>query len=259
MTDTSPSVYRGRVMHHRLKPRLRFVSRTASLLLDIDALPAIAKRLRLFSYNRFNLFSFDDRDHGPRDGSPLRPWLDALLAAHGFPRPARVRLLCYPRLLGYVFNPLSIYFCEDAAGELYAIAHEVKNTFGEQHVYVLPARPRDGVVRQSCAKRFFVSPFLPLEGRYAFLIRPPGERVSVVIRQTGPEGLQLVASFSGERAPLTDGELLRIFLRFPLMTFKVIAAIHWQALKLWLRGAPYHPHRPAPELQGAFSGAERHG
>lgn len=243
-------------MHHRLTPRLRFVSRTASLLLDLDALPQTAGRLRLLSYNRFNLFSFHDRDHGPRDGSPLRPWLDAQLAAHGLARPARVRLLCYPRLLGYVFNPLSIYFCEDADGALYAIAHEVKNTFGEQHVYVLPAKAQDGVVRQSCAKRFFVSPFLPLEGRYAFLIRPPGERVSVVIRQSGPEGVQLVASFSGERVPLTDRELGRIFLRFPLMTFKVIAAIHWQAVKLWLRGARYHPHRPASEIAGGLGGAE---
>jgi uncharacterized protein len=156
-----------------------------------------------------------------------------------------------------VFNPLSVYFCEDAAGGLFAIVHEVKNTFGEQHAYVLPATVRDGVVRQACAKRFYVSPFLPLAGAYRFLIRPPAERVSIVIRQSGPEGLQLIASLTGERAPLSDRELARIFLQFPLMTLKVIGSIHWQALKLWLRGASYHPHRPAAEPEGASEAAER--
>jgi DUF1365 family protein len=255
--DFAPGVYRGRVMHHRLKPSLRFTSRTASLLLDIDALPETAAGLRLLSHNRFNLFSFDDRDHGPRDGSPLRPWIDRELAAHGFPPAARVRLLCYPRLLGYVFNPLSVYFCGDERGELYAIVHEVKNTFGEQHAYVLPATARNGVVRQACAKRFYVSPFLPLEGGYRFVIRPPAERVSVVIRQSGPEGLQLVASLTGDHAPLSDAELARLFARFPLMTLKVIGAIHWQALKLWLRGARYRRHRPARELKPFFDAAEQ--
>jgi len=250
-------VYRGRVMHHRLRPRLRFTSRTASVLLDLDSLAETAAGLRLLSYNRFNLFGFADRDHGPRDGSPLRPWIDRLLAAHGLPRAARVRLLCYPRLLGYVFNPLSVYFCEDASGALFAIVHEVKNTFGEQHAYVLPATARDGVVRQACAKRFYVSPFLPLAGAYSFLIRPPAERVSIVIRQSGPDGLQLIASLTGDRAPLTDRELARVFLRFPLMTFKVMGSILWQGLKLWLRGAGYRAHRPARELEAAFDAAER--
>lgn len=257
MSGAAFAIYRGRVMHRRLKPSLRFTSRTASLLLDLDALPQAAARLRLLSHNRFNLFGFNDRDHGPRDGSPLRPWIDGLLAAHGLPRPARVRLLCYPRVLGYAFNPLSVYFCDDEAGGLYAIVHEVKNTFGEQHAYVLPAATRGGVVRQACAKRFYVSPFLPLEGRYRFAIRPPAERVSIVIRQSGPEGLQLVASLTGERAPLTDGELAKVFLRYPLMTLKVIGSIHWQALRLWLRGARFHPHRPARELAAALDAAER--
>ena len=255
MRDFAPGIYRGRVMHHRLKPRLRFTSRTASLLLDLDALPATAAGLRLLSHNRFNLFSLDDRDHGARDGSALRPWIERLLSEQGLPRPARIRLLCYPRLLGYVFNPLSVYFCEDETGGLYAIVHEVKNTFGEQHAYVLPAAARDGVVRQACAKRFYVSPFLPLEGGYRFIIRPPREKVSIVIRQSGAEGLQLVASLSGAHAPLTDAALLGTFLRFPLMTFKVIASIHWQAVRLWLRGARYHPHPPAgqgePDLRAA--------
>jgi DUF1365 family protein len=259
VTDFAQGIYRGRVMHHRLKPSLRFTSRTASLLLDIDALPATAARLRLLSHNRFNLFGFDDRDHGPRDGSPLRPWIDRLLAAHGFARAARVRLLCYPRVLGYVFNPLSVYFCENEGGELYAIVHEVKNTFGEQHAYVLPATARGGVVRQACAKRFYVSPFLPLEGGYRFAVRPPAERVSIVIRQSGPEGLQLVASLTGDHAPLSDAELARVFVRFPLMTLKVIASIHWQALKLWLHGARYRAHRPACELDAVFDAAERAG
>ena len=113
-----------------------------------------------------------------------------------------------------------------------------------QRIEHVAEQARDGVVRQACAKRFYVSPFLPLEGRYVFLIRPPGERVSIVIRHSGPQGLRLVASLTGRRSALTDRALLGVFARFPLMTLKVIASIHWQALRLWLKGAKFHPHRP---------------
>jgi len=253
----APALYLGQVMHQRLQPyRRHFVYRVFTVLLDIDRLAETAQATRLFSHNRFNLFGFHDRDHGPRDGSPLRPWIDRLLQANDLDLgDGRVELLCYPRVLGYVFNPLSVYFCHDAAGQLRALVHEVRNTFGETHSYVLPVEePRGrGPIRQHCEKAFYVSPFLAPEGRYHFAIRPPADGVSVVIRQDGAEGPQLSASFVGRRGSFGDAALLGAFLRFPLMTLKVMAGIHWEALWIWLKGATFH-RRPAPPAHAASHG-----
>jgi len=244
-------IYEGHVMHMRLTPFAhRFRYRVFTLLLDIDRLEETLGRLRLLRLDRFGLLGFDRRDHGPRDGSPLRPWVEARLAEAGLPVPARIRLLSFPRILGYVFNPLSVYYCEDARGRLESVVYEVKNTFGDQHAYVLPAGPGpDGAVRHEQDKGFFVSPFIGMDQRYAFTIRPPGERLAIRIRQRDGEGPWLIATQSGVRRPLTDGELLRQWLRHPLMTLKVFGAIHWQALRLWLKGATFHRYRgPYPGL-----------
>ncbi|WP_374447674.1 DUF1365 domain-containing protein [Stella sp.] len=247
------ALYLGRVMHRRVRPFVHgFRYRVYALLVDLDELPVLDRDLRLFAYNRAGLFSFHDRDHGPRDGSPLRPWIEAQLAAAGMEfRPGRIALLCFPRVLGYVFNPLSVYFCHDRDGRLGAILYEVRNTFGEQHGYLLPVgdeRP-DGWVRQTQDKRFYVSPFLPMECRYAFRILPPGERLAVLIRQTAarPEGdvEVLAATLTGERRPLDDAWLARMAVALPLLTLKVLVAIHWQALRLWRKGARFH-RRPDP-------------
>lgn len=245
---TGSCLYFGTVVHQRLRPRphaLRY--RVFSLLLDLDELPALAARLRLFSQNRFNLFSFYDRDHGSRRGEPLRPYIEGQLARAGIAlEGGAIRLLCFPRVLGYVFNPLSIYFCHHAHGELRAILYEVRNTFGEQHSYLIPTRGAgDELVRQSCAKNFYVSPFMPMECSYAFRLKPPDARLAVSIRQTDREGPILFASLDGARAPLDDRTLARAFLRYPLMTLKVIGGIHWEALKLWRKGLRTLP-RPAP-------------
>ena len=254
------ALYRGRVMHHRLRPyRRRFTYAVFSLCLDIDRIGDWHRRLRLFSHNRFNLFSFHDRDHGPRDGSPLRPWLDGVLADVGLSQAGhRVSLLCYPRILGYVFNPLSVYFCHDTDDRLAAVVYEVKNTFGDQHCYVLPAESdARGQVHHGCEKRMFVSPFIGMQARYRFSLQPPGERLSVVIKESVPEGPQLVASLSGTRETLDDGALARMFLRYPLMTLKVIAGIHWEALFTWLRGATYHAPLPPPDTDVTFTDTGR--
>lgn len=247
-------LYEGEVMHCRLRPeRHRFTYRVFSLLLDIDELPALGRRLRFFSYNRFNLFAFHDRDHGPRDGSPLRPWVERHLSAQGIDlRGGRIFIHCLPRLLGYVFNPLSIFWCYDEAGALRAILYEVKNTFGQQHAYVLrvpaghlPAAP----IRQSAAKAFYVSPFIGMEAAYRFRLREPEERLSILIREADRDGDLLLATHSGRRQPLTDSGLVRALLLFPLVTLKVIAAIHWQAFKLWRMGVRLHERPPpAPEV-----------
>lgn len=239
------SLYWCRVVHERLLPfRHKFTYRVFSLLLDIDRLPAIAKNSRLLCHNRFGLISFHDRDHGPRDGSPLRPWIEAALAREGLQEAAaQIRIFCFPRLFGYVFNPLSVFFCYDALNRLRAVLYEVKNTFGDQHGYLIevPLQKNSGpVIEQSVAKRFHVSPFLPLDGDYHFRLLPPGDKIGILIRQLAPGGaLQLLATQTGRREDMTDHSLLKAVIRHPLMTVKVIAGIHWEALQLWRKGAAF--------------------
>ncbi|MFC4352700.1 DUF1365 domain-containing protein [Fodinicurvata halophila] len=247
------ALYFGQVMHKRLRPfGHRFVYRIFQLWLDLDELPDLDRRLRLFSHNRFNLFSFHDRDHGARDGGALRPWIESQLAAAGIDLDGGpVRLLCFPRILGYVFNPLTIWFCHHRDGRLRAVLYEVRNTFGDKHGYLIPvASPLapGEPLQQDCDKALHVSPFIPMQAHYRFRLSLPDERLSVVIRESVPEGEQLVAAQSAHRAELTDARLLRAFFTHPLLTLKVIGAIHWQALRLWLKGAPFH-RRPRPPAQ----------
>ncbi len=247
---TGAALYFGTVLHQRLRPvrhELRY--RVFSMLLDLDEIPDLARRLRLFSHNRFNLFSFHDRDHGTRRAEPQRPHVEAQLARAGIAlEGGPIRLLCFPRVLGYVFNPLSIYFCHHRDGSLRAVLYEVSNTFGQQHGYLIPVAAGDGIVRQSCDKLFYVSPFMEMACRYEFRLAPPDEQLTVFIRQSDREGPILHASLEGRRAPVSDRTLLGAFLRYPLMTLKVIAGIHWEALRLWRKGLRIVP-RPAPPLE----------
>ena len=240
-----PCLYRGHVMHMRLAPFAhRFRYAVFSLLVDVDRLEESLGRLRWLRLDGFGLMSFHRKDHGPRDGSDLRPWVEAHLAEAGRPRPAGIFLLSFPRILGYGFSPLSIFYCTDADGRLESVLYEVKNTFGDQHPYVLAAEPdADGAIRHGADKGFFVSPFLDMDQRYAFTLHPPGERLAVKIRQRNADGPWLIATQNGDRRPLTDRELLRAWAGHPLMSFKVIGAIHWQALRLWWRGATFYRYR----------------
>ncbi len=236
---SASGIYTGMVVHKRLRPkRHRLSYRVFSLLLDLDELPTLS--LRWLAVNRPGLLSFREADHG--DGGPLRAWVAARLAGAGIVADGPVRLLCYPRMLGYVFNPLTVYFCHRGDGGLAAVIYEVHNTHGERHAYVLPAG--EGVVRQSCAKAFFVSPFMPMDCVYHFTITPPGESVSVGIVEQDGEGTLLTATFSGQHEPLTDAGLLKAVFAHPLMTLKVTAAIHWEAIKLLLKGLRVYPHKP---------------
>lgn len=251
-TATQPlqsALYQGRVMHLRLeRARHQFRYRVFSLYLDLDELPSLDKRLKLFSYNRFNMLSFHDRDHGAGDGSPVRDWAAAQIRAadlgwDGGP----IRLLCFPRLWGYVFNPLAIYFAFQKNGALAGMLYQVSNTFGERHSYVLAASVDDtGMIRHGCAKHFHVSPFFGMEYRYRFRLRVPDEKLAVAIRMDNAKGPALIATQSGFRQPLSDQALAGAVARHPLMTLKVIAAIHWQALKLWRKGVPFHKKPPPP-------------
>ena len=253
MADAFAScLYVGAVMHRRAQPHHRLRYRVFSLLIDLDELPTLDRRLRWFSHNRFNLLSFHDRDHGRRDGTPPRAWVDAALAANGIETGGRITLLCFPRLWGYVFNPLSIFFCHAPSGALRAVLYEVRNTFGDKHGYLIEVPPRNDARRapgaaidQACAKGFYVSPFQPLAGEYRFRLKLPGERLAVQIRYLIDGAEALLATHTGRREALSDAALLRQVIRHPLMTVKVIASIHWEALFLWMKRARFH-RRPEP-------------
>jgi uncharacterized protein len=248
--DAAAALYFGDVMHARLKPvGHRFSYRVMSLLIDLDRLDEADRASPLFGINRAALYSFNEADHGDRDGSSLRAHVQRCAAGRGIDLTGgRVQLLCYPRLLGYTFNPLSAYFCYRANGELALIIYEVRNTFGELHAYVLPVHPDEigaAGVRQRQDKLFYVSPFIEMTMRYHFRVSPPGESVKLRILETDGEGPLLSATFSGRRRSLTTAALLRSFVSLPLVTFKIVAAIHWEALRLWLKGARLVPRANA--------------
>jgi len=247
-------LYAGDVMHRRLRPfGHRFVYRVFSIMVDIDELPALGRRLRLFAHNGRGLVSLRDRDHGPRDGSPLRPWVEKACADAGVDvAGGRIFLHCFPRVLGLGFDPLSTYWCHGPGGDLRAILYEVKNTFGDQHGYLVPiaAAPAPGAtLRHARDKVFHVSPFIGMSARYAFRVRVPEEELFIAINESGPDGPILVATHRGRRMELDDARLLRCFLAYPFLSLKVLGGIHWQALKLWLKGAQFHS-RPQPPGAG---------
>ena len=254
MSALSSALYAGTVMHQRLRPvrhRLRY--RMFCLLLNLDELPVLHARLRLFSLNGFNLFSFHERDHGAPPGVRLRDHIDAQLAAAGIPAGGAVHLLAMPRLLGFAFNPLSIYLCQDKVGGLAAVIYEVRNTFGERHRYVIqiPAgQANAAVLRHSFAKRFHVSPFMDMDLKYHFVLtRPVSQRdgLHVAINTADDAGPVLVAQLSTARQHLDDRTLLRSFVSHPLLGLKVLAGIHWEALSLLLKGAAFRRHPGPPE------------
>lgn len=254
MTIARSAIYRGVVMHRRLRPRAHKLRYSIfNILFDLDELAALDSRLILFSRNRFNFFSFYDRDHG--DGErPLREHVEGVLEAHGLGiHGGPIRLLCLPRILGFVFNPLSIYFCFRRSGELTAILYEVNNTFGERHWYVAGVTGTGGTtVAQASAKRFHVSPFLPLDLQYRFRIAAPAETVGVSVHVHDRAGLLVAASLSAHRMELTNGALSKTLVAYPLLTLKVVAGIHWEALKLWLKGTKVHAKPLPPARQVTF-------
>jgi DUF1365 family protein len=244
---TISALYGGTVTHQRLRPRKhRLRYRIFNVLLDLDELPALSRRLRLFSHDRFNLFSFHDRDHGAGEAGGLRAWVEEQLRAAGLnPDGGAIRVLCMPRILGHAFNPISVYWCHARDGALLAMLYEVNNTFGERHSYLMPADGAEGPVRQTCAKRFYVSPFMAMDMTYRFRVTPPDAQVVVAITAADAQGVMISTAFAGRRAELTDRALLSRFLRMPLLGMKVIAAIHWEAAKLWWKGMRLQA-RPAP-------------
>jgi uncharacterized protein len=252
------ALYVGDVMHARLKPMgHRFSYRVMSLLIDLDQLAEADRQSRLFGVNHAALYSFHEADHGERDGSSLRAYAQRCAAERGIDLTGgRVLLLCYPRLLGYTFNPLSVYFCYRADNELALLVYEVRNTLGDIHPYVLPVTSSDitdAGVRQQQDKLFYVSPFIEMAMRYHFRVRPPGARVQLRILETDREGPLLAATFNGSHRALNTKALLRAFFALPLVTIKIMAAIHWEALRLWLKGARLVPRNDEASNSGLAS------
>ena len=231
-------IYNGNVIHRRFKPKEHYFKyKVFSLFLDLSELNVIEKNIKIFSYNKFNLISFFDIDHGPRDGTPLINWIKKNLKNIGINNEnIKIKLLCYPRILGYVFNPLSIFFIYDNKNNLISILYEVKNTFGEQHTYVFNVKKKDNLIENFCNKKFHVSPFIEMDCKYSFKILEPKNKLSVVINQSDQTGKLLYASQDGIRSQLSGKNLIFSYISHPLMTFKIIGAIHFEALKLWFKG-----------------------
>ncbi|MEZ5773667.1 MAG: DUF1365 domain-containing protein [Hyphomicrobiaceae bacterium] len=241
-------LYVGQVLHLRRRPRVhRLRYGCFWMLLDLDELPGLARRWRLFGYNRAALFSLWSRDHGDGKSTDLRRYVDQRLAEAGIDLAGgAVRLLSMPRVAGYVFNPLSVYFCHRPDGRLGAVIYEVTNTYRERHSYLIEvADPDARVISQRCAKGFYVSPFMDAELAYDFRVEAPGEDLTLVIRTSDREGPLLLASMWGKAAAITDARLMGLMLRQPFLTMKVIAAIHWEAMMLWLKGIKVRA-KPAP-------------
>ena len=234
------AIYNGKVIHKRFKPRLHFFKyKVFSLLIDLSELNILDKNISFFSYNRFNLISFFDKDHGERDGTSLIEWVKKNLNENKIDHEnIKIKLLCYPRILGYVFNPLSVFYVYNKKEELISILYEVKNTFGEQHTYIFKVG-NDNLLEHNCEKKFHVSPFIEMNCNYFFRILKPAQRISVIIDQYQLNEKILYASQDGIREDFTSLELIKSYLKHPLMTFKIISAIHFEAFKLWTKGIKF--------------------
>jgi uncharacterized protein len=241
MSNFSSCIYSGLITHKRFKPRKHFFSyKTFSLLIDLSEISKIENKLNFFSYNKFNILSFYNIDHGPRDGSSLTKWVKKTLAkAKINVDGGKIKLLCFPRFFGYVFNPLSVFYCYNKNLELKAVLYEVKNTFNEQHTYVFRSKVSSNLIVHQCDKKFYVSPFIPMKTSYNFRLSKPKNSISITIRQTDINGPLLVAQQTGKKIKLNSKNLIFQFFKHPLMSFKVILAIHFEAFRLWIKGVKF--------------------
>lgn len=247
------ALYAGLVVHQRVGAvRHGFRYRVYMHLIDLDELETLDRDLRLFGYNRSRAVAFHDRDHLGDPARSVKDNLAEFLRSQGVEPPGGpIRLLTNCRVLGYVFNPVSFFYCYDQAGLVRAIVAEVHNTFGEQHCYLLRDAETRGGTGASGADRvwhekkvFHVSPYMSLDGTYRFELGVPGDGFQARIDLHRQESLVFASRLTLTRIPLNDRTLARLLVAYPLMTLRVIGSIHWQALRLWLKGAIYHPKPP---------------
>jgi hypothetical protein len=246
-------------MHHRLQPaRNRFEHGVFLLCLDLDELDPLDATRRLFGRNRRRLYEFRDSDHlrfpTPETAGNVKTSIRSWLAAQGtdLPPDCRITLVTLTRVAGYIFNPVSFYFCESAAGEPLCAVSEVGNTFGELKPYRVPyERTTDGGAqyRVVVPKHYYVSPFSALDLCFDFRLQTPGERLEITVNDVLGDQTHLISTLTGDRRPFTDRELLRLTFRYPLVTLRVITLIHWHALRLWWKGLPWHRKTERRDLQ----------
>ena len=238
MSNFSSCIYSGLIIHKRFKPKKHFFSyKIFSLLIDLNEIEDLEKKINFFSHNKFNILSFYNIDHGPRDGSSLTKWVKKnLIKAKININEVQIKLLCFPRFFGYVFNPLSIFYCYDKHEQLRAVLYEVKNTFNEQHTYVFRSKRSSKIILHKCNKKFYVSPFIEMKTFYNFRLLKPGKSINIQIKQTDSRGLLLLAQQMGKKINLNSKSLFYQFLKHPLMSFKIIVAIHFEAFRLWSKG-----------------------
>lgn len=240
MTRPAAQLWFGKTVHQRETPfKRRFSHRIAMLEIDIDRMGEAEKLSGLFSVGRGNIVSFRASDYGPRAaGVSLRAWVEARFTEAGITLGGgSIRLLSFPRVLGYGFAPISLWQGFGPDGELRGVIYEVHNTFGETHCYVSALTPDDG--KQLAEKEFFVSPFFDVSGQYRFGLRRSDAAISLTVENLAPDGRQHVATLAVEPRPLTSGQVLKWAATMPISGIGVVIAIHWQALLLWLKGAGY--------------------
>ena len=251
---TRSGIFDSVVRHRRFKPMgHKFRYSVYSLLVDLDEIDDLVARIPIFSHNRWNLVAFHDADHGPRDGSNLRSWVERIAANESIDTNGPVQLMVFPRVLGYTFNPLTVWFLHSSDGSLSAVLYEIRNTFGHSHSHLVALdRNNSGhgkTLRHGFDKTLHVSPFFDQIGRYEVALQPPTERFSIAITYFDEtDDRLLTASQSGSRIEMTTGSLVKQFFVKPLLTVKVIAGIHLHAIRLLLKGAKYRPVAPKPDV-----------
>ena len=235
------AIYNGQVIHKRFKPKVHYFKyKVFSLLLDLSELEILNKKVNFFSFNKFNLISFHEKDHGERDGSSLKLWVQKNLEKNNIQdKDIKIKILCYPRIFGFVFNPLSVFYVYNLEGQLISILYEVKNTFGEQHTYIFKVLKDSNLIQNNCSKKFHVSPFIEMNCNYFFRLLKPGNKISVIIDQYDSEDKVLYASQDGIRSDFNTKQLIKSYLKHPIMTFKIILAIHYEAFRLWAKGIKF--------------------
>ena len=235
------AIYNGQVIHKRFKPKVHYFKyKVFSLLIDLSELEILDKKVNFFSFNKFNLISFYEKDHGERDGSSLKLWVKKNLEKNNIQvNNIKIKILCYPRIFGFVFNPLSVFYVYNSEDQLISILYEVKNTFGEQHTYIFKVTKDSNLIQNNCSKKFHVSPFIEMNCNYFFRLLKPGNKISVIIDQYDSEDKILYASQDGFRSDFNTKHLIKSYLKHPIMTIKIILAIHYEAFKLWAKGIKF--------------------
>ena len=258
MKKNNSSIFSNIVAHQRLKPfRHKFQYSLASLYINYNDLESLDKQINFFSYNKFNIFSFYESDHGYRDKRSLRKFVEDILFNNFIKyKKLELKILCFPRILGYVFNPLSVFFCFDN-DNLIAILYEVKNTSNEQHTYCFASKDSKikPIYKHHCKKIFYVSPFIEMNCYYKFSIKIPTNKLSFLIEQFNNKDEKiLIASQYGKELTFTSATILKSFFQHPLMTFKVILGIHYQAMKIYFKGGKYYSRNKKPIDTISFEG-----